>query len=187
MDVRSEDSVTAALAVVEEALGTPVVVVNNAGITQDNLMLRMSAEQWSSVMDTNTNGLYRVTKPLLRGMMKARFGRIVNVSSVIARRGNAGQANYAASKGAVEGFTRALAQEVGSRGITVNAIAPGFIETEMTAALDEGVTEQLRSAIALGRFGTAEEVASLVAFLASDGAGYITGETIAINGGLYMN
>ena len=165
MDVRSEDSVTAALAVVEEALGTPVVVVNNAGITQDNLMLRMSAEQWSSVMDTNTNGLYRVTKPLLRGMMKARFGRIVNVSSVIARRGNAGQANYAASKGAVE----------------------GFIETEMTAALDEGVTEQLRSAIALGRFGTAEEVASLVAFLASDGAGYITGETIAINGGLYMN
>jgi len=187
MDVRSEDSVTAALAVVEEALGTPVVVVNNAGITQDNLMLRMSAEQWSSVMDTNTNGLYRVTKPLLRGMMKARFGRIVNVSSVIARRGNAGQANYAASKGAVEGFTRALAQEVGSRGITVNAIAPGFIETEMTAALDEGVTEQLRSAIALGRFGAAEEVASLVAFLASDGAGYITGETIAINGGLYMN
>jgi 3-oxoacyl-[acyl-carrier protein] reductase len=159
--------------------------VNNAGITRDNLLLRMKPEEWSDVLDTNVGGLYRLCRRVLRPMMKARFGRIVNLSSVIARMGNAGQSNYAASKAAIEGFTRALAQEVGSRGITVNAIAPGFIETEMTAAIGEGQREALLSRVPLGRLGRAEEVAALAVFLASEQAGYVTGETVHVNGGLY--
>jgi 3-oxoacyl-[acyl-carrier protein] reductase len=185
LDVADDGSVEQALAAIEERLGAPLIVVNNAGITRDNLLLRMKPEEWSDVLDTNVGGLYRLCRRVLRPMMKARFGRIVNLSSVIARMGNAGQSNYAASKAAIEGFTRALAQEVGSRGITVNAIAPGFIETEMTAAIGETAREALLSRVPLGRLGRAEEVAALAVFLASDQAGYVTGETVHVNGGLY--
>jgi 3-oxoacyl-[acyl-carrier protein] reductase len=185
MDVSDEASVDAGLAAVADAVGDPLVVVNNAGITRDNLLLRMKPDEWDDVLATNVGGLYRLSRRVLRPMMKARFGRIVNLSSVIARMGNGGQTNYAASKAAIEGFTRSLAREVGSRGITVNAVAPGFIETEMTAAIDEAQRETLLAQVPLGRLGSAAEVAALVAFLASDGAGYITGETIAVNGGLY--
>jgi 3-oxoacyl-[acyl-carrier protein] reductase len=185
LDVADDDAVERALAAVEERFGAPLVVVNNAGITRDNLLLRMKPEEWSDVLDTNVGGLYRLCRRVLRPMMKARFGRIVNLSSVIARMGNAGQSNYAASKAAIEGFTRALAQEVGSRGITVNAIAPGFIETEMTAAIGESQREALLSRVPLGRLGRADEVAALAVFLASEQAGYVTGETVHVNGGLY--
>ena len=164
---------------------SPAVLVNNAGITRDNLLLRMSPAQWSAVVDANLNGLYRVTRPLLRGMMRARWGRIVNVSSVVARMGNAGQVNYAAAKAGIEGFTRALAQEVGSRGITVNAIAPGFIDTDMTRGLTDDQREAMVGRTALGRMGAVEDVADAVSFLVSDGAGYITGEVLHVNGGLY--
>jgi 3-oxoacyl-[acyl-carrier protein] reductase len=164
----------------------PLVVVNNAGITGDNLLMRMKPDEWMSVVNTNLNGLYRIVKPVLRGMMKARFGRIINVSSVVARMGNPGQSNYVASKSGIEGFTRSLAQEVGSRGITVNAVAPGFIETDMTAALEENQVELMASRIPLGTLGQAADVANAVAFLASDKAAYITGETLHVNGGLYM-
>ena len=185
LDVADDEAVERALAAIEERFGAPLVVVNNAGITRDNLLLRMKPEEWSDVLDTNVGGLYRLCRRVLRPMMKARFGRIVNLSSVVARMGNAGQANYAASKAAIEGFTRALAQEVGSRGITVNAIAPGFIETEMTAAIDAAQREALRARVPLGRLGRAEEVAALAVFLASEQAGYVTGETVHVNGGLY--
>ncbi len=166
--------------------GMPLVLVNNAGITRDNLMLRMSIDEWTTVIDTNVNGLYRVTKPVLRGMLRARWGRIVNVSSVVSRMGNPGQGNYVASKSAVEGFTRSLAQEVASRGITINAVAPGFVATDMTAGLTEEQTEQMLGRIPLGRMGSVEDIAEAVAFLVSDKAGYITGETVHVNGGLYM-
>jgi 3-oxoacyl-[acyl-carrier protein] reductase len=185
LDVADDEAVERALAAIEERFGAPLVLVNNAGITRDNLLLRMKPEEWSDVLDTNVGGLYRLCRRVLRPMMKARFGRIVNLSSVVARMGNAGQANYAASKAAIEGFTRALAQEVGSRGITVNAIAPGFIETEMTASIDDAQREALRARVPLGRLGRAEEVAALAVFLASEQAGYVTGETVHVNGGLY--
>ncbi len=164
----------------------PLILVNNAGITRDNLLLRMSEVEWNSVIDTNLSGVYRLCKPLLRGMTRARWGRIVNVSSVVGRMGNPGQSNYVASKAAIEGFTRALAQEVGSRNITVNAVAPGFIATDMTQALTEEQKQAMLARIPLGRMGNVEEIAHAVAFLASDAAAYITGETIHINGGLYM-
>jgi 3-oxoacyl-[acyl-carrier protein] reductase len=164
----------------------PLVLVNNAGIARDNLLLRMSDAEWNDVIDTNVSALFRLCKPLLRGMTRARWGRIVNVSSVVARMGNPGQSNYVASKAAVEGFTRALAQEVGSRNITVNAIAPGFVATDMTQSLTEDQQRAMLARIPLGRMGNVEEIAHVVAFLASDAAAYITGETIHINGGLYM-
>ena len=186
LDVSDDVSVEAGLAAVTEALGAPQVLVNNAGITRDNLLMRMKPEEWDAVMDTNVGGLYRLCRRVLRPMMKARKGRIVNVSSVIARMGNAGQSNYAASKAAIEGFTRALAQEVGSRGITVNAVAPGFIETEMTDGISEGQREQLLARVPLGRLGSPEEIAAVVVFLASDAAAYVTGETLHVNGGMYM-
>lgn len=185
MNIADDASVEAGLATIVESLGAPLVVVNNAGITRDNLLMRMKTDEWDDVLDTNVSGMYRLCRRVLRPMMKARFGRIVNVSSVIARMGNGGQTNYAASKAAIEGFSRALAQEVGSRGITVNAVAPGFIETEMTAEIAEAQREALLARVPLGRLGSAAEVGALVAFLASDAAGYITGETIAVNGGLY--
>jgi len=186
MKVDDDGSVAAAYDLLNGRDLTPLVLVNNAGITSDNLLMRMKAEEWTRVIDTNLNGLYRVVKPVLRGMMKARWGRIVNVSSVVARMGNPGQSNYVASKSGIEGFTRSLAQEVGSRGITVNAVAPGFIETDMTASLDEAQVEMMSSRIPLGTLGKAEDVAHAVAFLASEQAGYITGETLHVNGGLYM-
>ena len=188
MAVRVDDdaSVEAFFAALGDQDLMPLVVVNNAGITGDNLLMRMKPDEWLSVVNTNLNGLYRVVKPVLRGMMKARFGRIINVSSVVARMGNPGQSNYVASKAGIEGFTRSLAQEVGSRGITVNAVAPGFIETDMTAALEENQVELMASRITLGTLGQAADVANAVAFLASDKAAYITGETLHVNGGLYM-
>ena len=164
----------------------PEVLVNNAGVTRDNLILRMSDDEWQQVMDVNVTSLFRLCKPVVRPMMRARWGRIINLSSVIARMGNAGQVNYAASKGAIEAFTRSLAVEVGSRGITVNAVAPGFIETDMTDALDEKMREALLGRIALGRLGSTSDVAELILFLASDAAGYITGQTIGVNGGMLM-
>jgi len=164
----------------------PLILVNNAGVTRDNLLMRMAEDEWNDVINTNVSSLYRLCKPLLRGMTRARWGRIVNVSSVVGRMGNPGQSNYVASKAAIEGFTRALAQEVGSRNITINAVAPGFIATDMTQALTEEQKSTMLSRIPLGRMGRVEEVADVVAFLASDAAAYITGETIHINGGLYM-
>ena len=185
--LRLEDdaSVAAAIDDVQSRCGAPAVLVNNAGITRDNLLVRMSPEQWGDVLAANLTGLYRLTRPLLRGMMRARWGRIVNLSSVVARMGNAGQSNYAAAKAGIEGFTRALAQEVGARGITVNAVAPGFIDTDMTQALSEDARAALVERIALGRIGATADVAAAVSFLASDGASYITGETLHVNGGLY--
>ncbi len=186
LDIRDPHGVDNFFRELAEHPGLPLVLVNNAGITRDNLMLRMTPEQWSAVIDTNLGGLYRVTRPVLRGMLRARWGRIVNLSSVVARSGNPGQANYAASKAGVEGFTRSLAQEVASRGITVNAVAPGYIATDMTGELSEQQAERLLERIPLGRMGTTKDVAEAVAFLVSDAAAYITGETLHVNGGLHV-
>lgn len=185
--LRLDDDAGAAAAVdaILDGFGSPLVLVNNAGITRDNLLLRMTPEQWAAAVNTNLTGLYRLTKPLLRGMMRARWGRVVNLSSVVARMGNAGQANYAATKAGIEGFTRSLAQEVGSRGITVNAVAPGFIDTDMTRDLAEEQRQAMVARTALGRMGSASDVAAAVSFLASDAAAYVTGETLHVNGGLY--
>jgi 3-oxoacyl-[acyl-carrier protein] reductase len=179
-------SVEEAFAAMAEGPGMPLILVNNAGITRDNLMLRMSEADWTGVIDTNVNGLYRVTRPALRAMVKARWGRIVNVSSVVARLGNAGQTNYVASKAAIEGFTRALAIELASRNVTVNALAPGFVETDMTGELDERQATAMLERIPLGRMARPAEIAAAAVFLASDAAGYITGETLHVNGGLGM-
>ena len=184
--IESTASVAALYAALEAGPGAPLIVVNNAGVTRDNLMLRMKDDEWQSVLDTNLTGLFRVVRPALRAMMKARWGRIINLSSVVARMGNAGQTNYVASKAGIEGFTRSLAQELASRNITVNAVAPGFIGTDMTAALNEAQTAQMLERIPLARMGDADEVAHAVSFLASAGAGYVTGATIPVNGGLYM-
>ena len=186
LDIADEQSVEALVEHLADSSGMPSVLVNNAGVTRDNLLLRMSAADWQAVVDTNLTGLYRITRPLLRNMIRARWGRIISLSSVVARMGNPGQANYVASKAAVEGFTRALALEVGSRGVTANAVAPGFIESDMTAALNEQQTTRMLERIPLGRVGSGQEVADAVAFLASDRAGYITGETLHVNGGLYL-
>lgn len=165
---------------------SPVILVNNAGISRDNLLLRMRDDEWQTVIDTNLGSVYRLTKLCLRGMLKAKYGRIINLASVVALSGNAGQVNYAASKAGIIGFTRSLAREVGSRGITVNAVAPGFIDTDMTKQVPEAQMQQLTAQITLGRFGKPEEVAEVVVFLASPYASYITGETISVNGGMYM-
>lgn len=163
------------------------ILVNNAGITRDNLMLRMKDEEWDDVINTNLKGVYRMSKAVLRGMMKARAGRIINIGSVVGSSGNPGQANYAAAKAGLLGFTKSLAREVGSRGITVNAVAPGFIETDMTNELPENSREALLSQISLGRLGQPEDIAAAVIFLASDAAAYISGETLHVNGGMYMS
>ncbi|HEX7036989.1 MAG TPA: 3-oxoacyl-ACP reductase FabG [Pseudomonadales bacterium] len=184
--VDDEASVASAFETLEATCGMPLVVVNNAGITRDNLLLRMKAEEWNDVVLANLGGLYRVIKPALRAMMKARWGRIVNISSVVASMGNPGQCNYAASKAGIEGFTRSLAHEVASRGITVNAVAPGFIETDMTGELTEEQVSAMLARIPVGRMGTGAEVAHAVAYLVSDQAGYVTGATLHVNGGMYM-
>lgn len=187
MRIEDEASVAAAYRQLEDGCGLPLAIVNNAGVTRDNLLARMKPEEWDSVVQTNLGGLYRVVKPALRHMMRSRWGRIVNLSSVVARMGNAGQTNYVASKAGIEGFTRSLAQEVASRNITVNAVAPGFIDTDMTSELTDDQTSAMLARIPLGRMGAAAEVAHAVAFLVSDAAAYITGETLQVNGGLYMS
>ena len=188
VELRLEEpnSIENALECIEESCESPLVLVNNAGITRDNLLIRMSDEDWDEVVSINLSAIYRLTKPLVRKMIKARWGRIVSVSSVVARMGNPGQINYAASKAGIEGFTRALAQEVGSRGITVNAISPGFIQTDMTETLTDEQNATMLTRIPLGRFGTVEDVASVVSFLVSERAAYVTGETVHVNGGLHM-
>jgi 3-oxoacyl-[acyl-carrier protein] reductase len=186
LDVASDESVAETLAHIQQHLGQPAILVNNAGITRDNLMLRMKDEEWHDVINTNLTSIYRLSKAVLKGMTKARWGRIINISSVVGSMGNAGQANYAAAKAGVEGFSRALAREVGSRGITVNAVAPGFIDTDMTRELPEAHRQSLLTQIPLGRLGQAEEIASVVGFLAGEGGAYVTGATIPVNGGMYM-
>lgn len=186
MRVEDEASVAAALADIDKAEGAPLVLVNNAGVTRDNLIVRMKPAEWNDVLQTNLTALYRLCSPLVRGMMKARWGRIVNIGSVVGGMGNGGQTNYAAAKAGMEGFSRALAREVASRGITVNVVAPGFIATDMTAALTDAQRESMLSGIPMGRLGSVDDVAALVAFVCSDAAGYITGETIHVNGGMYM-
>lgn len=184
VDIGDPDSVAQGLAAMRDQ-EPPTILINNAGIARDNLMLRMSEEEWGSVIETNLNGLYRVTKACLRGMVKARWGRIVNVGSVVARMGNPGQANYVASKAGVEGFSRALALEVASRNITVNTVAPGFIATDMTNQLTEKQKEMMLERIPAQRMGAVEEVAGAVVYLVSDEAGYITAQTLHVNGGLH--
>ncbi|MAY43561.1 MULTISPECIES: 3-oxoacyl-ACP reductase FabG [unclassified Neptuniibacter] len=186
LDVADSDSVTSVLKTIQADFGTIEVLVNNAGITRDNILMRMKDDEWDSVMNTNLNSVFRLVKGCLRGMTKARWGRIISVSSVVASMGNAGQANYAAAKSGMEGFTRALAREVGSRNITVNCVAPGFIDTDMTSGLADEHKEALKSQIPMNRLGQPEEIAAVVGFLASQGGGYVTGESIQVNGGMYM-
>ncbi|PVZ16161.1 MULTISPECIES: 3-oxoacyl-ACP reductase FabG [unclassified Pseudomonas] len=186
LNVTDAASVEAVLATISERFGAPAILVNNAGITRDNIMLRMKDDEWTDVIETNLNSLFRLSKGVLRGMTKARWGRIINIGSVVGAMGNAGQANYAAAKAGLEGFGRALAREVGSRNITVNSVAPGFIDTDMTRELPEAQRQALLTQIPAGRLGQAQEIASVVAFLASEGAGYVTGATIPVNGGMYM-
>lgn len=187
LNVTDADSVTALLKEIQSECGAPAILVNNAGITKDNLLMRMSEDEWFDVVNTNLSAVFRLSKACLRGMMKARWGRIINVSSVVGSMGNAGQSNYAATKAGVEGFARSLAKEIGSRGITVNTVAPGFIDTDMTKELSEDQKELMLSQIALGRLGQPEEIAAVVSFLASDAGGYITGDTLHVNGGMYMS
>ncbi len=187
LDVSDADSVANTLKIIVEAYGAPAILVNNAGITRDNLLMRMKNDEWDDVVNTNMSSIFRMSKGCLRGMTKARWGRVINISSVVGSMGNMGQANYAAAKAGVEGFSRAMAREVASRNITVNCIAPGFIATDMTDALGDEQKDTLRTQIPLQRLGTPEDIAQLVGFLASDAGAYITGETIHVNGGMYMS
>jgi 3-oxoacyl-[acyl-carrier protein] reductase len=186
LDVSDPASVEAAVEQVTARLGAPGILVNNAGITRDNLLMRMKDEEWDSVIDTNLSSVYRVTKACLRSMTKARKGRIVNIASVVGAMGNAGQTNYAAAKAGMMGFTKALAREVGSRSITVNCVAPGFIDTDMTRALPDAQRNALIANIPLARLGQPQEIAGVVVFLASPAGAYITGETLHVNGGMHM-
>ncbi len=186
LDVTDAESIKGVLKDIADSVGTPTVLVNNAGITRDNLMLRMKDDEWDDIMSTNLTSVFRVSKGCLRGMMKKRKGRIVSIASVVGVTGNAGQANYAAAKAGIIGFSKSLAKEVGSRHITVNTVAPGFIDTDMTKALAEDQRSALLQGVPLGRLGDAEEIAHAVSFLCSDKAAYITGETLHVNGGMYM-
>lgn len=186
LDISADDSVAQLDEQFKAAAIAPSILVNNAGITRDNLMLRMKQQEWDEVINTNLNAVYRLSKLCLRNMIKSRYGRIINITSVVALSGNPGQTNYVAAKSGIIGFTRALAKETGSRGITVNCIAPGFIDTDMTASLASGQREKLLEQIPLGRLGLAEDVAYAVEFIASPAAGYITGEVLNVNGGMYM-
>jgi 3-oxoacyl-[acyl-carrier protein] reductase len=187
LDVTDAAQVDAVVAEVNERLGAPLVLVNNAGITRDNLLMRMKPEEWDAIIDTNLSAVYRMSRACLRGMMKARWGRIISVASVVGVTGNPGQTNYSAAKAGMIGFTKSLAQEIGSRGITVNVVAPGFIDTDMTRALEEDQRKVLMGKIPLGRLGAPEDLADAVAFLSSENASYITGETLHVNGGMYMS
>ena len=187
LDVADPNVVDQVLADISAREGAVTILVNNAGITRDNLLLRMKPEEWQAVIDTNLTAIFRLCRAVLRGMMKARHGRIINVGSVVGSLGNPGQCNYAAAKAGLVGFTKALAREVGSRGITANVVAPGYIQTDMTAALEEAQREQLAAQIPLGRLGTVDDIAHAVAFLASAQAGYVTGETLHVNGGMFMS
>ncbi|HEB91948.1 MAG TPA: 3-oxoacyl-ACP reductase FabG [Gammaproteobacteria bacterium] len=186
LDVTEQASVEALMANIQEQFGSPSILVNNAGITRDHLLMRMKSDEWNDIIDTNLTSVFRLSKAVLRGMMKARKGRIISISSVVGVAGNAGQTNYAAAKAGLIGFTKSLAREVGARGITVNAVAPGFIDTDMTRALADARKVALFKDIPLGRLGLPEEIAASVAFLASPKAAYITGNTLHVNGGLYM-
>jgi len=186
LNVTDSDSVTNCVKQIIDEYGAPDILVNNAGITRDNLLMMMKDEQWDDIINTNLSSVYRMSKAVLRPMMKKRNGRIINISSVVGATGNAGQTNYAAAKAGLLGFTKSLAREIGSRNITVNTVAPGFIDTDMTRELAEEQREALARQIPLGRLGSAEEVAAAVVFLASPAAAYITGETIHVNGGMYM-
>jgi len=187
MNVNDGRQVDAVLAAVQKEHGDIAILVNNAGITRDNLLLRMKEEEWDDIMSTNLKSVYRLSKAVVRAMMKARYGRIINITSVIGATGNAGQTNYAAAKAGVAGFSKALAREVGSRNITVNCVAPGFIDTDMTRALSEDQRRGLLGQIPLGRLGAVDDVAQAVLFLASSGASYITGCTLHVNGGMHMD
>ncbi|MEE8463783.1 MAG: 3-oxoacyl-ACP reductase FabG [Gammaproteobacteria bacterium] len=186
LDVADQDSVDRLISDIGNNEGAPAILVNNAGITRDNLLLRMKSDEWDEIINTNLSSVYRMSKACLRGMMKARDGRIINISSVVGLMGNAGQSNYAAAKAGMIGFTKALAREIGSRNITVNAVAPGIIETDMTRAMTDQQRQALIDQVPLTRLGTVEDIAAAVGFLASPAAGYITGETLNINGGMYM-
>ncbi len=187
LNVADDASVQAALKDMQANEGSPTILVNNAGITRDNLLMRMKEDEWEDVISTNLTGLYRVSKACLRGMMKARKGRIINIASVIAVMGNAGQANYAAAKAGMVGFSKSLAREIASRGITVNVVAPGFIDTDMTKVLPDEQRDAMLSQVPLGRLGEGEDIANAVLFLASGGGAYITGETLHVNGGMVMD
>ena len=187
LNVTDPDSISALLQSVVENFGAPTVLINNAGITKDNILMRMKEDEWLDVINTNLNAVFRLSKACVRPMTKARWGRIVNISSVVGSMGNGGQSNYSATKAGVEGFSRALAKELGSRSITVNTVAPGFIDTDMTKDLPDANKEVLLGQIPLARLGAPEEIAAVVNFLVSDAAGYITGETIHVNGGMYMS
>ncbi len=186
LDVADADSISTFINTVNDKFGAPTVLVNNAGVTRDNLLMRMKDDEWNDIINTNLSSVYRMSKAVLRGMMKAKTGRIINISSVVGATGNAGQANYAAAKAGMIGFAKSMAKEVGSRNITVNTVAPGFIDTDMTKDLSDDIKTALLASIPLSRLGAAKEVAHAVAFLASEGAAYITGETLHVNGGLFM-
>ncbi|MES9971701.1 MAG: 3-oxoacyl-ACP reductase FabG [Candidatus Thiodiazotropha sp.] len=187
LNVTDAKSIETVIEAIAKDFGNPTVLVNNAGITRDNLLMRMKDEEWESIINTNLSSVFRLSKAVLRGMMKARKGRIINISSVVGVMGNPGQTNYSAAKAGIHGFSRSLAREVGSRGITVNSVAPGFIETDMTKELPEGQRKSLEENIPLQRLGTPEDIANAVLFLAGQSGRYITGETLHVNGGMYMN
>lgn len=186
LDVADPESIDALIESLSDADLTPTILINNAGVTRDNLLMRMKDEEWETVIETNLTSIYRMCKALIRGMMKAKYGRIINIGSVVGLTGNPGQANYCAAKAGMQGFTKSLAQEIGSRGITVNLVAPGFIETDMTQALDENQRAVMLSRIPVNRLGDVNDIAAAVCFLASSEAGFITGETLNVNGGMYM-
>jgi 3-oxoacyl-[acyl-carrier protein] reductase len=186
LDVADVESIAEVIKTINDEFGAPAVLVNNAGITRDNLLMRMKDDEWDDIINTNLTSVFRMSKAVLRGMMKAKTGRIINISSVVGFTGNAGQANYAAAKAGMVGFAKSMAKEVGSRNITVNTVAPGFIDTDMTKELSDDIKNALLASIPLSRLGEAKEIAHAVAFLASAGAGYITGETIHVNGGMFM-
>jgi 3-oxoacyl-[acyl-carrier protein] reductase len=186
LNVADADSIDEVIKTVNDSFGVPTVLVNNAGVTKDNLLMRMKDDEWNDIINTNLTSVFRMSKAVLRGMMKAKTGRIINISSVVGATGNAGQANYAAAKAGMIGFAKSMAKEVGSRNITINTVAPGFIDTDMTRDLTDDIKNTLLASIPLSRLGAANEVAHAVAFLASEGAAYITGETLHVNGGLFM-